>query len=631
MQAYNIGVITRKQARDILVKLGVDFDPILGIYSDSVHKVAWDALFHQMTRFPNTETVLQGFNMGLLKEAEARQLIKRSGAVPENWDWVKNLLYPVPDPTLILQAFAREQITPEEFSDGMHRAGTRIALWSDYVKAFYGAPTVGEVLTLRNRGEIDDGEFDALLRRNSLGFARDRELITKLRRTYPSISDLILMQVREAFDPVLANRLRLYDEAPKDIVKYFEAQGLNWEVGINGNVDGINRPLRWPDMYWASHWKTISSEQSYRMFHLLRPNRIARFQEVYPGTQPFTRDDLFFWLRINDYPISVRNQLAAINIQPLRLIDIRTALRFKIRDADWAYEQFLDRGHLPDDARTQVEIVQETERQRLLAGARNLERNALSLTIRDALKGYKTGTIGRQAVTDLLKANTVDDKSIELTLNSIDFEVKNETAASAIKLVRRRFFDGIIGVDGAVDELKRIGIVDNRVDNYVARWRLERDQRYRLVTTAKIQRWAKLGLLTYDDAKLRLTNLGWSNTDALLYLSETQTEINQLTLRNLQASQRTQRQQAKELQAIAERADALLRRTQADLRRISPISTLQKWLKQGVIGEPFFVARARSMGYPDADIRRYLESASANGQAQSPSGGPTTGQTGQAP
>lgn len=627
LQSVNRGLITPANASFLLLDNNVDW---IGSNPTNRDQSAWEVIRRLMLNVPGPSEALVGWAKGLLTDDETDKLIVRGGGSSEQWQWAKNLALAVPSADLAAQAFAREAITPQEYVEMLNRAGGRQTIWGDAIQAFYGSPSVGEAISLRNRNVIDDAEFDLLLRRQSLGRARDRELISRLRFTIPSISDLILMQVREAFSPELANRLGLYDESPKQIIPFLEAQGLNWEVGINGNVDGANRPLRWPDMYWAAHWKTISPEQAFRMFHLLRPNRIERYQALFPGAKPFLLDDLKFWLRIQDYPPAIREQLGAINFAPLRLIDIRNALRFKIRDADWAYEQFLDRGSLPDDARVQVDLVNETERQRLLAGARNLERQALSLTIRDALRGYKVGTIDRAAVADLLKANTVDASSIELVLNSIDFEVRTATSEAGVKLIRKRFMDGILGVDGVADELRRAGIVAGRIDSYVIRWRLERDQRYRLVTTAKIQRWAKMGFLTYDDARQRLINLGWSNADTVLYLSETQSEINQLTIRNLQSAQRTARQQAKDLQSIAERADSLLRRTQADLRRVSPVSTLVRWLKQGVVGEPFFVSRMRAMGYPDADITRYIRSAigeeaeqqaQGNGQAGQPQGG----------
>lgn len=643
LSAHNAGLISKKATASLLANFGCKWTPIDNESLLDERSWAWTVVSRMMLKVPSPETVLQGLTHHLLDNDTADILVRRAGADERQWDWVKNLSYSVPSPELATSAYAREAIDTGRWNSMVQRAGGHEGKWVNAIPAYYSAPSISEALSLRNRQIIDDDGMDRLLRRNGLGIESERNLIKRLRFTIPSISDLITMQVREAFDPVLANALQLYDEAPKDIIPYLEAQGLNWPVEkpggagfFTGNVDGVERNLNWPDMYWAMHWRPISPEQAFRMYHLLRPERIKRYTDRGMDVKEFSLTDLRRWLRIQDFPKGVRDYVAAINFTPLRLVDIRAAIRLDVaataqareggvadpppgpdRDAftrSWAINQFLDRGVHRQDAETQVDIVLAQERARRTAAVRNMTANTLARFLKNTVEEYRTGILDRTRAENVLRAAGLDDGAIKLALDTVDFEVKRTNTTAAIRLVRSRYMDGIITINGAQAELAQIGVVPNRSSDYLQHWTVLRSGRHRLATTAKIQQLAREGLLTPQDARDRLDNLGWSNADILLLLQEVQIAVNKTAVAQVQAAQRAAKAQARELERLARLVQQQLENIRANLRRISPMPKLQKWLKEGLISSAFFESRASAMGYPPNEIILHEQEALLNGQ-----------------
>jgi hypothetical protein len=484
----------------------------------------------------------------------------------------------------------------------------------------------------------------ALLKRNSLGRERDRELIGKLRFAVPSISDLITMQVREVFDPPLAEFLNLYDESPKSIIPYLEAQGLNWPVvkedyvtPLVGTVDGVKRNLSWPDLYWGMHWRPVSPEQTFRMWHLLRPERMRRYTDRGLAVEEVDLDFVRKMLRIQDYPKKLRDYLAAIAFQPLRLIDIRNALRTGVAGDSWAreqglpppanlaerrqyarlwaVEQFKDRGVHPADAETQADLAMAQERKRLFAATDAFNRGAISKFINGTLELYRTGMLSRANAITALTMPELEPGAVLNQLDAIDREIRIRNNKATLKLIAGRFRDGVISDNEAIAEMNQMGIVDERQLDYLNLWRAQRTHKYKINTTAQIISWARDGLLDVSQATNRLRNLGWSEPDILIHLSSIQRDVNEIGARQIAAAQRSSRAQAKELERLARLAQQQLEQLRTELRRISPMSKLQKWIKEGLIGEAFFQSRASAMGYPPNEILLHLQEALLNGES----------------
>lgn len=668
--ALNSGRILDVHASGLLAYANIDWTG-KGFGKDkNYHQTAWEAVRQAMLPVPGMDAIIRGWSHGLISDRRTNEektplekLIERAGAEPFHWRWVKNLSLAVPDPGTIHQAFTRGYIDFDEWKQLLIRSGARDFHWNAVLPAYEAVPSVAETLNLYNRRFIDDKSLDDLLHRNGFADQNNRELIKNLRFAIPSISDLITMQVRETFDPKLANALGLYDESPSSIIPYFEAQGLNWTVTkpdrvtpLVGSVDGNPRPLTWPDMYWAMHWRPFSPEQVFRMWHLLRPERIERYKGRGLRVEPTDLEFVRQWLRIQDYPPRVRDYLAAIAFTPLRLIDIRSALQTGVaadawaRDNNlpapigeaarqdfsrkWAIQQYLDRGVHPADAEVQADLAIEQLRRRRLSAVTNLERSSLGRFLANTINEYKTGILNRAGAEEILKTATLPEPAIRLVLDNADNEVSSGIVKETLKLIRRRYLDGVSTAADVRTELNRVGISAERGTQYINLWTAQRTQRSRTITTAKIQEWARDGLLPFDEARRRLENLGWSQPDTLLHLAEIQLDINKVQVAAIQAADKTQRAQAKELERLIKLSQQQQERMVAELRRLTPVATLKKWLKLGIVSEAFFQQRMATLGYPANEIILHMQEVYAsgtNGATQNPPSGPTTETTEPAP
>lgn len=631
LHAYNQGLIPGQELQYLLGSHNIDWRGENPQGPGNRYATFWEIVRRSQAPVPGVEAAIRGWAHGLLTGVERDAVIKRFGAPPETWQWTRNLGLSVPDPGTIHQAFTRGYIDFDEWKKLLIRSGARDYHWNAVLPAYEAVPSIAETLNLYNRRFLDDKQLDDLLHRNGFADQNNRELIKNLRFTIPSISDLITMQVRETFDPEIANKLGLYDESPSAIIPYFEAQGLNWEVKqadrvtpLIGSVDKQLRPLTWPDMYWAMHWRPFSPEQVFRMWHVLRPERIARYTDrgldVKPADLKFVRD----WLKIQDYPPRVRDYLAAIAFTPLRLIDIRQALALGVRDRAWAIEQYKDRGVHPDDAEVQADLALEQVRRRRLSAVANLERSSLGRFLANTINEYKTGILNRAGAEEILKTATLPDPAVRLVLDNADNEVSSGIVKETLKLIRRRYLDGVSTAADVRAELNRAGITAERGTQYINLWTAQRTQRSRTITTAKIQEWARDGLLPFDEARRRLENLGWSQPDTLLHLAEIQLDVNKIGVAAVQAAQKTARAQAKELERLIKLSQQQQERMIAELRRLTPVSTLKKWLKLGIISERFFQERMATLRYPANEIILHMQevyASGANGATENPPSG----------
>lgn len=655
--AYNTGIIEEGYAKQLLANSNVDWQRLFQQDTSNFYNTAWEASRRSLLPVPGIETALNGWAKGLVSDREIQglpsdldKLLRRAGTDWRLWKWVKGLTLSVPDVGTINQAFTRGYVDFDEWKKLITRSGARDFHWNAVLPAYEAVPSLAESILLYNRRLIDEQTLDSFLHRNGFADQNVRELLGKLRFTIPSISDLITMQVREVFDPKLANELGLYNESPSSIVPYFEAQGLNWGVTLPdrttplmGNVDGQQRQLTWPDLYWGMHWRPFSPEQVFRMWHLLRPERIQRYKGRGLRVEPTDLEFVRRWLRIQDYPPNVRDYLSAIAFQPLRLIDIRNALSTgvaatayarennlpepanlldrEVLSRRWAIQQFLDRGVHPDDAEVQADLALATEARKRTAPIAALSRGSLSTLIKQIQSFYRIGSVTRELAFKTLQENGVDDKTATLSLDNVDRSASEAVTKQTIKLIRQRYMDGATDANGVREELNRAGIVPERGTQYINLWTAQRTQRSRMATTTDIQDWALKGFLSPAEAANRLRNLGWSEPDTLLHLAEIQANVNQVQARQAQTEVKSRRSAAKEIERLIQETTSQQERLRSDLRRLTPVTTVKKWLKTGIISQAFFQTRLAAMGYPASEILLHMA------EALSGSATETNGQT----
>lgn len=550
-----------------------------------------------------------------------------------SWEAIRRSMQSKPSVEFVMSAWGRGFFDrPSDLAERyIKRAGGDERVWRNYVDFFFAPLPPSVAMEANLRGVITDAQFDESLKRSSFGHVWQRNAYKALLNVNPPATDWIHFAVKEALSPDVANVINLYDEFPQAISQYLGWQGLNWDIGMPIVADGIARNATIADLYWAAHWQPIAPTQAFGMRHILRPGRLDRYRRAGLNVTAFGMDDVRRWLRINDYPSGVRDNLAALSFNPLRLVDIRTAIAFNWRatndlafraalpaalqarfdgyNRQWAIEQFLDRGVLPDDAETQVDIAIAQVVWAQQAPVRAIERGAVRRLMTQILNAYQVGFLPEVNARNLLLEIGLSNAAIDTYLSSETAKEHVSTAKTLLAAARKGMMSGTINETDYRIAMEAAGITPGTINANLARINSERDFNHIQLTTAKIVGLVGQGILGYQAAKARLDNLGWLESDSVLLLAEAASRNLKLQGQAIKAADASRQKRAKELEKALKQAQKNVEVLQAAIRRQTPISTLQRLVRKRIITTAQFLDRAIRMGYPPDIANDYLRDA----------------------
>jgi hypothetical protein len=614
--------------------------------------------------------LLQGITVGT--EAQRREALNRDNTLtpaqrtdilagaaryrfgPAWWGAIADSSRAVPDISTVYSARNR----------GIINEGTA-GLWTNYAKGdpevwnrisqlWESVPTIGPLYEARWRGIITPQRFDYWLTRNGFADPEARRILGAGLEILPPISDLLRFSHKEAFAPEVAGELGFYEEFPTEAQQWIEKQGMSGGPGFTGSAaplpealaerlgivqtpdpaapGRVIRQLLWLDMYNAAEWQPISPSQSYEMLHRLRPGATARFDRALGlpegSVKAFTQADVFRWLRIADYPTSVRNQLAAISYGVMRLIDIRAVYRSGLQgqgsDA-WASGQLLDRGYTPDDAALTVRLWRREQEQGTQKAALKAQEAAQAELIKQAREGYALGIVSETQLRDSLASVQVAPAAIDLIVSVEGNKANIAELKGLLARIRSDIRSGVITEAAGRKRLEDAGFRSDRAGRYARQAALSITARRQQVTTGQILKWVGEGTLPPAQAAQRLANIGWTQPDIVLLLRSAAGTLRQLQARQITQAQGAARKNARGLAQVRKESIALQRQVETDLRRIQPIAQIKKLLGKGIITNRTAIARLLAQGYPPQAVAEYLalwkgESSGKSGEAQGETG-----------
>lgn len=558
-----------------------------------------------------------------------------SKAQPYLWTRIVQGSFTAPGVGDATAALVTGRATPEQWDRMVRRAGGDRALWAATIPTAYATPTASELVIALRSDYITPDDFELGLTRAGVQEEPWRGLYKRFQEWIPPPSNLISYAVRDALDRDDALKNRTYDEFPDSLRVWFRRNGMDYPLGITMPVSRgfplggtVERPITWADVEWSAHWHEISPTQTYRFQQLFRPGRVQRYVERGFEIEPWTIVDTRRALKLADYPPGVRDYLAAAAYNPIRLVEIKNAVSWALRDGradgpgshDWAIDQLLDRGLHPDDAEDTylIWVFQQQEKER--SAVRNLEKAITGQVYREVGAAYAEGVIDRAQAEGRLGALGVSEGAALAYLDLVESKQARTELRGAVRAVKADYLGGVLGEIELRGALLRLGLTERRADHLARLWRLERRTPHRETTSEQILRLLKEGIVTTEEARDRLARLGWSRPDALLFLEDASLQIAKRQATLLAAQERKRAAQERETASAIRRAEAQIRQLQSHLRTLTPVSTLQKWIKKGLIDPDWFHRRMALAGYPRDLADRYLAAAQPNGQAP-PAGG----------
>jgi len=132
---------------------------------------------------------------------------------------------------------------------------------------------------------------------------------------------------------------------------------------------------------------------------------------------------------------------------------------------------------------------------------------------------YEQGIISQSDLTHAVTSLGFTGDEATFIIKSADFHREARMTGAVVSVIRSKYVGRHIYKNTASGLLDQAGIPAEQRDALLKEWDIERTAAVRLLTPAQIVKGVKLELITPDDALARLTEQGYSETDAELLLA----------------------------------------------------------------------------------------------------------------
>lgn len=642
----------------------------------AIGKQAWS---EKPEMIPDNHAIFDCVNRGLLNPTTAAAWLRHCGIIwhehanlaqfqfpnaddnriitrAKVWDTVRDSMLSRPTVSLAFHLWQCGHINDDELKAMLKKAGADVDAWFAIRHAYRNTLGLADLQVARNRQFVDQAQYNQELHRMGFHRPRERTLIDQLREALPPISDIIMFAVRDVWDAQAVADNGLFDDLPPQLAQSAGEHGLHGDSGAPLPNSNPPRNATWGETYWAAHWQAISASQAFEMHHRIRQSRLPRLIAAGLDVKEFDLARLRRALGIADYAPGVRDYLTAIAYTPMRLIDIRKALTNNVRvQSDeafkntinprllqvfqetgraWAVEQFLDRGYHPDDADIAADLALAQATETIDKPVANYIRSTSEKTIKAIENAYRTGTITTEDAKAKLNAIGIPFADVDKAIANVDLELNTKLVQAAITSIRHDYYAGILTWQNVIDALQQNGVTAGNAQFYADKWRLNWNRTRKTATTQQLLTWLEQGLISLAEANQRLANIGWTASDILTLLRQASIEVTKMQAKATQAQNMAARAQAKQLEAVNRQAEALKRRNIADLRQAMPRTSIQSWLRKGIITPAYAEARLLAQAWPKETVALWISEAlappvkkNATATTQTAKAPPETGQS----
>lgn len=261
-----------------------------------------------------------------------------------------------------------------------------------------------------------------------------------------------------------------------------------------------------------------------------------------------------------------------------------------------------DLAYTNEQADTMMQVADARFKESVYRRARSRLLSTVVVTVRAAMSaGVMDTTQAASALADAgwPTAQAAGIASIE------DANAKIAQIAAGSRAVRSAFLAGEITLEYASQQLQQLGLVPQSLQRTLVSWQVQQTPRRKRRTATQIVTDLSLARISAGDAYTRLTNLGYDDADARLYLADAQSKVIRLHESELAAAAKSGEKRQKALDSLVKAAEKAKKDAISALEKESPVSQMQKWAKLGLIDHDTFRQRLTTYGYDDADAERW--------------------------
>lgn len=496
---------------------------------------------------------------------------------------------------------------------------------------------------LYRAGAITDTEYSRYKLWNAIGDARVAEIASAAYTQYPAFVDVIRFMVRDTWDEATV----LSGQLDADFEQKYTADAERY-----GRVAGLDKEVA--KLYWRAHWQLPTPSQAYEMLRRLRPGRVD-------PALTFTMEDARKLLKVADHAPGYIDRLIAVSYRALPIRALRSLYDTDQITVKEVGERYQDQGYAPQDAAlfasqeeilkrrrvasqvkgwtptniakayaqqaitperasqllqrlgySQGDAVEMMDAQRTLVLTRQSEKaqqRVIAKAIQATLRAYESGVLTGPVATSALQSQGVPDAIAPGLLASVDLAVQTRLANQAIAAVRRAYLRGELTAQQADQTLLGAGIAAERALQYVQEWSFQLSPKRRQLTGQQILKATSEGILTFEQARERLNNLGFDQADTDILIAETSYNIQRGELRAKSAADKQRARAATQLMRETQRAQQLAQRTARELCRKTPPSVLVRWFGKELIDINYLTESLTCQGYTPSQIEGYVSDA----------------------
>ncbi len=398
----------------------------------------------------------------------------------------------IPTVEQLVQMRTKGSIGDGEYLSLMRQAG----ISNDHANALYTASrnllTAYDYITLWRRGAASEEEADSELR--ALGLRDDTiEHAKQVTLYYPNPTDIVQFAVREVYNPSIVSAYGLDEDLPDDYLDAAYKGGLSDEFARQ---------------YWRAHWQLPSPSQVYDMLH----RRII------------SEEDVNTYLRTADYMPIWRDRLIKLSYDPLTRIDVRRMYDMDILSESDVKSSYMDLGYSEDNAdlltRFAVKLKDVREAKESTEAGAIKSPTDKTVTRADVLRAYKLGYYDRRTAEQTLQLLNYGAEAIDLMLRNVDIELDTERIDAAADTYVDRYTAGDLTMDQLRTELTTLGVPARQLNLIVQRELAQAAKRIKRATKSDLDRWAMYGILTVDQYRNRLGIMGYATEDIDNYIQE---------------------------------------------------------------------------------------------------------------
>lgn len=533
------------------------------------------------TETPHVPDIAEAWLKGYISDEYRDCLLRLQGHEPHTWD-----------------TFIRsrgENLTPHEAIQFARRNG---------------ATYLQQIEALRTVGVVDTRNAAAML---------------KLYDELPTIQDHLHWLKKNVFNDEYVKQYRLEEGF---IDRFWKAFG--------SDLTALGYTQERARLEYCAHWNMPSPTEMRQFIYRLRPGRV-------PKDRQFTKDDYKRILQEQDYnPLAQQwladtaNPVPALTyLRDMHRLDLLTDAEMQAYHGDLGYEEkeselfvkvdtirkrrmratqgsgwnpaairkayginqltedqvrekMTYQGYSQQDATDLMERAKSDVSYTVLVRARS---RLLTTSIANVRQGIRVGTIDQQAASDALVKIGWQKQQAD-GIAALEMAAANTNrVAEAVRHLRSAFLRGEVDAQYSRVALQRIGIVAEATDSYLATWNLELTPFRKRRTASQIVKDIAEGLMPLDEATARLTNLGYEDTDRMLFLADAQRLVINTEASRAAARELGERGRDGQLNQLLGTVDGLSKRLIGELKREASPAKLQKWVAAGLISKDEFYQR----------------------------------------